>query len=97
MHAMACTYADMCTPILKEIDAFMAETGIGGFRFGMLAIRNGRLVERLRSGGRIWPETEERIRKFMVSEKERRALRASERARQSHSKINGTVPLEAAR
>lgn len=87
----------MRTPILVEIDAFMAETGIGGFRFGMLAIRNGRLVERLRSGGRIWPETEERIREFMVAERVRRALPASERGQQSRGRINGAVPLGAAR
>jgi hypothetical protein len=65
--------------ILDEIDAFMAETGIGGFRFGMLAIKNGRLVERLRSGGRIWPETEERIRIFIKAEKDRRSRRSAER------------------
>lgn len=68
----------MRSPILEEIDAFMAETGIGGFRFGILAIKNGRLVDRLRSGGRIWPETEERIRVFMKAEKERRLRRSAE-------------------
>jgi len=86
----------MRTPILEEIDAFMAETGIGGFRFGMLAIKNGRLVERLRSGGRIWPDTEERVREFIIAEKERRALRASERARQSRNQISEPMPSEAA-
>ena len=86
----------MRTPILEEIDAFMAETGIGGFRFGMLAIKNGRLVERLRYGGRIWPDTEERIRAFMIAEKERRALRSSKHARQSRDLLNEAFPSEAA-
>jgi hypothetical protein len=84
-------------PILEEIDAFMAETDIGGFRFGMLAIKNGRLVERLRSGGRIWPETEERIRVFMKAEKERRSRRSAERGCGTHGKpMVPAMPSEAA-
>jgi len=55
----------MSTKLLQEIEAFMAETGIGAFRFGLRAVGNGRLVERLRSGGRVWPETEMEIRAFM--------------------------------
>lgn len=43
----------------------MQEAGIGPHRFGILAIKNGRLVERLRSGGRVWPETEQKIRSFI--------------------------------
>lgn len=57
----------MSKNLLDEIEAFMAETGIGAFRFGIKAIRNGRLVERLRSGGRVWPETEKEIRLYMAN------------------------------
>lgn len=57
--------------LLSEIDRFLAAEGIGEHRFGILAAKNGRLVERLRSGGRIWPETEEQIRSFMA---ERRSV-----------------------
>ena len=60
-------YIAMNTNLLQEIEAFMAETGIGAFRFGIKAIRNGRLVERLRSGGRVWPETEKEIRLYMAN------------------------------
>lgn len=60
----------MSVQLLSEIEAFLAEFGIGEHRFGILAANNGRLVERLRSGGRVWPETEDRVRKFMA---ERRA------------------------
>jgi hypothetical protein len=55
----------MSVHLISEIDAFLAEFRIGEFRFGLYAANNGRLVERLRSGGRVWPETEERIRAYM--------------------------------
>lgn len=58
--------APMSVHLISEIDAFLAEFRIGEHRFGILAANNGRLVERLRSGGRVWPETEERIRSFMA-------------------------------
>lgn len=57
----------MQTKLLSDIDAFLSETGMGEYRFGLLAVRNGRLMERLRSGGRIWPETEAEIRAYMIS------------------------------
>jgi len=55
----------MSVHLISEIEAFLTEFGLGEHRFGILAANNGRLVERLRSGGRVWPETEERIRNFM--------------------------------
>jgi hypothetical protein len=63
----------MSNNLLSEIEEFMREANIGPHRFGILAINNGRLVERLRSGGRIWPETEAQIRAFMISERRIRA------------------------
>lgn len=63
----------MNSSLLKDIDAFLAKTGMGAFRFGILAARNGRLVERLRSGGRVWPETEEMVRRFMAERQKRAA------------------------
>lgn len=68
----------MHASLLSEIDALLAETGIGPHRFGFLAARNGRLVERLRAGGRIWPDTELAIRQFIALERARR--RASREA-----------------
>jgi hypothetical protein len=56
---------DMSTNLLSEIEKFMAEANLGPHRFGILAASNGRLVERLREGGRIWPDTEQQVRKFM--------------------------------
>ena len=58
--------------LLSDIDQFLAETGMGDFNFGWLAARNGRLLERLRAGRRVWPETEAQIRAFMITERRRR-------------------------
>jgi len=63
--------------LINEIDQFLSETGMGPHRFGMLAASNGRLVERLRAGRRIWPETEKQVRAFM------KAARPTPKARTS--------------
>lgn len=52
--------------LLKDIDAFLRAENIGEHRFGILAASNGRLVERLRDGRRVWPETADRVRSFMA-------------------------------
>lgn len=56
-------------PLLSEIDAFLSETGMSAYRFGFLAVKNGRLVERLRDNKRIWPDTEVEVRAFIRSRK----------------------------
>lgn len=73
----------MRTNLLTEIDAFLSETGMGEYRFGLLAVKNGRLVERLRAGKtpkgkpvRIWPDTEMQIRAFMMVERQKRQVAA---------------------
>jgi len=53
-------------PLIEDVDQFLAATGMGGYTFGIRAVKNGRLVDRLRSGGRVWPETEHQIRDFMA-------------------------------
>ena len=62
----------MTQKLLSDIDAFLAETNLSDYRFGFLAVKNGRLVERLRAGGRIWPETEIEVRSFIRSERAKR-------------------------
>ncbi|XAI96811.1 hypothetical protein [Synechococcus phage Ssp-JY39] len=57
----------MRSDLLSEIENFMVSENIGEHRFGILAANNGRLVERLRAGGRIWPETEQQVRDFMTA------------------------------
>lgn len=71
MHANACILPRMNGQLLTEIERFLAEAGISEHRFGILAAHNGRLVERLRGGGRVWPETEERVRAFMAERRRR--------------------------
>lgn len=62
----------MSTNLLKDIEDFQAEFGIGDYRFGWLAVKNGRFMERVRKGGRVWPDIEKRVRAFMVAEAKRR-------------------------
>lgn len=62
----------MQNDLLSEIEDFMRAEKIGEHRFGILAANNGRLVERLRSGGRIWPDTAERVREFMAERRSRK-------------------------
>ena len=44
---------------------YLAESGLSGSRFGLLAANNSRLYERLKNGGRVWPETEALVRVFL--------------------------------
>ena len=68
----------MNTPLLTEIEHFLAETGMSEAQF-CRAIGNGRLFERLRATGkrgkpgRVWPETEAQVRGFMISERKGKA------------------------
>ena len=63
--------------LLTQIDAFLAETGLSEYRFGFLAAKNGRLVERLKAGRRIWPDTEAQVLGFIRSERARRGRPAA--------------------
>ena len=72
--------------LLTDIMDFLSETGMGEYRFGLLAASNGRLLEQLRrkrkngQPSRVWPETEQRVRAFMASERERRLAEKCEAA-----------------
>lgn len=55
----------MTEAILSEIEDFLRDTGMKPYRFGYLAVRNGRLVDRLREGRPIQMDTAMRIREFM--------------------------------
>lgn len=70
----------MADTLLSEIEDFLNETGMTEYRLGFDAVKNGRLVERLRSGTtpqgkpvRIWPETAKQVRDFMRAERRKRA------------------------
>lgn len=51
--------------LLREIEVFIAETGMGESYFGKAAAGNSELVPRLRSNGRVWPETAAKVRSFI--------------------------------
>lgn len=63
----------MSTHLLSEIDRFLSEFPMSDHRFGLLAARNGRLVERLRQGCRVWPETDSQVRAFIIAERQKRS------------------------
>lgn len=63
----------MSKPIINEVEQFLTDTGLSEHRVGFLLARNGKLVERLRAGRRIWPETEKMIRDAIARERARRA------------------------
>ena len=51
--------------LLAEIDAFLSEFQMGVSYFGKVSVGNSEVVARLRSGGRVWPETAAKLRAFM--------------------------------
>ena len=53
--------------LLSDIRSFLAETGMGPSYFGRKAAGNSELVKRLEDGGRVWPETEQKVRDFLAS------------------------------
>lgn len=63
--------------LLSEIEAFLAETGMGPSYFGEKAVGNSKLVSRLRAGSTITFNTARRARAFM---EERRVASAKKGA-----------------
>jgi hypothetical protein len=52
--------------ILQDIAAYCQRTGLAESTFGRRAVNDGKLVQRLREGGRITTDTFDRIRSFMA-------------------------------
>jgi len=63
----------MSKKLLTELEDLMADTGLSAHRIGILCANNGRIVDRLRSGGRVWPETEQEVRGNIAKVRETRA------------------------
>ncbi len=55
--------------LLQEISDYCRQTGLAESTFGRRAVNDGKLASRLRHGGRITTETLDRIRAFMLSNK----------------------------
>jgi hypothetical protein len=56
--------------LLKEIAGYCRRVGMAESTFGRLAVNDGKLVSRLRFGGRVTMETVERVRAFMTEHAE---------------------------
>ena len=52
--------------LIQEIDAFLAETGMGVSYFGKLATGNSEVVPRLKAGRPVLTSTVEKLRSFMA-------------------------------
>lgn len=63
-----------CTALISEIEEFLSESGMGASYFGKAAAGNSEFVKRLRAGGRCWPETETKVRRFISKRREEREL-----------------------
>lgn len=53
--------------LLKEIEQFLALSGMNESAFGHQTNNDGKLVKRLRDGGSVTLETADRIRKFIAT------------------------------
>lgn len=67
----------MTSKLLTDIDDFLRESGMTEGYFGWKAARNWRLLERLRAGRRIWPETEAEVRAFIIDARRQKAGKAA--------------------
>src|SRR4029077_4430306 len=72
----------MSEALLRDIADYCRNAGIAESTFGRLAVNDGKLVGRLRLGGRVTTDTVERVRAFI--------------AREPHPTINGAPVAVAA-
>lgn len=69
--------ARMSSDLLTDIRVFLQHTNMGPSYFGKAACGNSELVTRLVKGGRIWPDTEAKIRAFMRQHRAENRRRAA--------------------
>jgi hypothetical protein len=55
--------------LLNDIELFMETHGLSATKFGQDALGDRHFVKQLRKGRRVWPETEAKVRQFMVTYK----------------------------
>jgi len=53
--------------LLRDIDAFIARTGVSDSAIGRGSVNDWKFVRDLRGGRRVWPETEAKVRAFMTN------------------------------
>ena len=54
-------------PLLNDTDAFLRIHKLSDSAFGRQAVNDWKLIRQLRAGRRLWPDTEGRVRTFMVT------------------------------
>lgn len=64
----------MNTSLLNALENFKTTAGLSEHRAGLVLVNNGRLIERLRAGCRVWPDTEAKIRAAIARETIKRGL-----------------------
>ncbi len=75
--------------ILNEVGDYCRDAGLAESTFGRLAVNDGKLVARLRDGGRVTTATVERIRAFMAANP---AVPAAEPAAVPAAPLPATLP-----
>jgi hypothetical protein len=81
--------------LLKAIRQYCQTSGMAETTFGRLAVNDGKLVSRLRYGGRVTPETADRLLEFIKQPPPRRGL-AKSRKRGSGGRRSARQPLSSA-
>jgi len=61
---------------LSHIEAFLAESGMAESTFGLRAVKDGKLLERLRSQGNVTTRTMRRVDDFIALQRARAHYRA---------------------
>jgi hypothetical protein len=82
--------------LLTEISGFCRRVGMAESTFGRLAVNDGKLVSRLRFGGRVRDKTVERVRAFIDREKQGGGSAASAPAQRNRTILAMPVPTNAA-
>jgi hypothetical protein len=65
-------------PLLNDIDAFLRVHKLSDSAFGRQAVNDWKLIRQLRAGRRLWPDTEGRVRTFMVTYRPKARAEASQ-------------------
>lgn len=63
--------------LLAHIETYLTETGMAATTFGQKAVKNWKVVDRLRNGGSVTLKQAERIREFIEANPPRREERVA--------------------
>ena len=58
---------DSETPLPDAVDEFIRQHSMSPVTFGRKALNDPHFVRDLRAGRRLWPETEDKVRKFIAA------------------------------